>query len=995
MANVVADDFPVESPVDRLFGDALELPAPEREQFVRNASGFSAQERETVLELIKRFENLGDFLHLGKNPFSNSQNPDFTRGEILADRFLVLQEIGRGGMGNVYLADDRILGEQVALKSIRAEWRDDQAVLSRFHEEIVHGRRIAHPNICKTFDLFIATRADGSKTPFFTMEYLPGESLAELLSRQGPLPLPQALQFATQIAAGLDAAHGAGIVHRDLKPANILITAGCGRAVITDFGIAKSTAVSSSSESPAATQSGVLIGAPAYMAPEQLLGEPLSPKTDLFAFAIVFHEMVTGQSPWASENDRREDLLRAAIRRITAKPKLFRGLRNAPKHWEALLQSALAVDPAGRPASASAFVAALQGPPSFHQRLIAIPVSRRSLVLGALAGISVAASAAAFRFYSHRPIASPILMIAPVVSDTNPQAAAALDVVFQRTILQSAHVRILPDSAITNAWQRLARGIPLPARLNSTDTREIALRAGADYVLIPELSRANGEWAIKATLERMGGHPENPRSSVVNRSYSADEPGLIAAASKTAEWVRAGCGETADELSSRSRAPEDVTTNSWEALREYTLALESKRDKGAAANGNQAAQRHLVRALEIDPQFAQAAAELANLQTGARQLDEALLNYERAANLIDRRNLTDRESFQIRGLFALDSGQYKAAEQIFGRYAEAFPDSGLPMFYQARAVENLGNPEGALRLNELAVAKDPNSIAFVGNRANRYLFLGRFKEARKDLELAVKLDPSNGTDQTRFALAIAAGNMAAAWQTLEHMRREGNIPFRSRAMHYQACLRSEQNRWPEAQALLEAALQLDRTNNLPIALQLPRMVWLAQLFLAQERKSQAISVCEAILAANPGIRPTLDTGAILAQAGALDAARSCLPSQGQKRFTEWPVYSRRILRLEAELALASGRYAEALQLISSAPPPEANHEWPDTLLRAAFAAAQSGLADPKLKALLENPAAYFMVADINPPGFLRRALAQAKSLQLDPAKILRIESLFN
>ena len=191
-----------------------------------------------------------------------------TAGTILAGRYRIIGLLGRGGMGEVYRADDLTLGQPVALKFLPARAVGDAAALSRFHNEVRTARQVSHHNVCRIHDV---GEADGE--PFLTMEYVDGEDLASLLRRIGRLPADKALESAHQLCAGLAAAHNMGVLHRDLKPANVMLD-GRGVVKITDFGLANF------SEQIARDD---VSGTPAYMAPEQLAGGRASIATDLYA----------------------------------------------------------------------------------------------------------------------------------------------------------------------------------------------------------------------------------------------------------------------------------------------------------------------------------------------------------------------------------------------------------------------------------------------------------------------------------------------------------------------------------------------------------------------------------------------------------------------------------------------------------------------------------------------------------------------------------------
>ncbi len=202
----------------------------------------------------------------------------FTPGAMLAGRFRIVALLGKGGMGEVYRAEDVKLGQQVALKFLP---QTDSARLERLYHEVRLGRQVSHPNVCRVYDVM-----EWEGHHFISMEYIDGEDLASLLRRIGKLPHDKALDIARDLCAGLAAAHGLGIIHRDLKPANVMID-GRGTARITDFGLA------ALADDPA--RRGEIAGTPAYMAPEQLSGGEVTTRTDLYALGLILYEMFTGK----------------------------------------------------------------------------------------------------------------------------------------------------------------------------------------------------------------------------------------------------------------------------------------------------------------------------------------------------------------------------------------------------------------------------------------------------------------------------------------------------------------------------------------------------------------------------------------------------------------------------------------------------------------------------------------------------------------------------
>ncbi len=207
--------------------------------------------------------------------------------ELVAGRYKILRWIGGGGMGRVYEALDTELHEKVALKVLRAGMSEE--ALERFRREVKLTRRIQHPNVARMFDI-----GDHETQKFLTMELIDGESLTR--ETRSVMPVARVIDVGRQIAEGLAAAHAKSVIHRDLKPDNVLIERRTGRAVLTDFGIARGT------DDPSVTQVGSIVGTPRYMAPEQLAGQEADARSDVFALGVILYEAIAGQRPWRGDN---------------------------------------------------------------------------------------------------------------------------------------------------------------------------------------------------------------------------------------------------------------------------------------------------------------------------------------------------------------------------------------------------------------------------------------------------------------------------------------------------------------------------------------------------------------------------------------------------------------------------------------------------------------------------------------------------------------------
>jgi outer membrane protein OmpA-like peptidoglycan-associated protein len=308
-------------------------------------------------------------------------------GDCLAGRYEILGLVARGGMGEVYEARDRLLDELVALKTIVLTALDDHRMLARLKAEVQLARKVSHRNVCRILEFGVHRKpsAEGSwALPFFTMEFLQGETLGKRLARAGRMTTSEALPIVMQVLDGLAAIHAAGIVHRDLKPDNVcLLAEGPGvRAVVMDFGVARSLNVPRSLLSFSGEP---LMGTLEYMAPEQLRGETPTPAFDVYAFGVLLFEMLTGKRPFARSD---AGSLANAFRRLEADaPPLSSQLTDADPTWERVIAGCLARQPGERFRDVAQIRAALLDEPRRPPPRLILRPSRMAWV--ALAGALV------------------------------------------------------------------------------------------------------------------------------------------------------------------------------------------------------------------------------------------------------------------------------------------------------------------------------------------------------------------------------------------------------------------------------------------------------------------------------------------------------------------------------------------------------------------------------------------------------------------------------
>ncbi|PYQ02213.1 MAG: hypothetical protein DMF82_16700 [Acidobacteria bacterium] len=311
-----------------------------------------------------------------------------TQGSLVGGRYEILSPLGRGGMGAVYRAHDRVLDETVALKVLRGDVASGPEMQRRFRSEIKLARRVAHPSVCRIYEY----GEDGPRQ-YISMELVEGTNLKEVLKARGALPAEQAYELAAQVADGLEAIHRVGIVHRDLKTLNVMIDAH-GAAKVMDFGIAKRVA----GEGTPAPSGSYVVGSPEYMSPEQARGQPVDFRSDIYALGIIVFELFTGRVPFRGETP-----VATLLMHLETPPPLEGPAAAAiPASLRPVLRKALAKDPADRYAGAREMADALRAargaPPGATALPAASPTRRGALVaLIVVAAMAVAAVALIYR----------------------------------------------------------------------------------------------------------------------------------------------------------------------------------------------------------------------------------------------------------------------------------------------------------------------------------------------------------------------------------------------------------------------------------------------------------------------------------------------------------------------------------------------------------------------------------------------------------------------
>jgi serine/threonine protein kinase/tetratricopeptide (TPR) repeat protein len=616
----------------------------------------------------------------------------FEDDELVAFRYRIRGLLGRGGMGEVYEAEDLELHERVALKVLRRELAERPGALEQLKREIALARKVSHPNVCRLFDVgfHLRTSASGSeRICFFTMELLQGESLSTLLHRTGPLSPDEALPLVRQLCEGLLAAHEAGIVHRDLKSANVLLVparpGSSPRAVITDFGLARLV-----DESPAAPVEPAtrLIGTPAYMAPEQLEGKPVTPATDLYALGIILFELLTGARPFQGE-----DAWSTATQRLHVPAPSPRELRpELERQWAVLILRCLERQPERRFPHARAVLTALPAPRRPPLPLPKLQGRGRRLLslLALLVGSVLAGSHLQFRPAASSPLTRPVrpsVALLGLVDRTGRPDTAWLSTQLSNALSRELRAGDKLRSFSTTLVDRtktalLLEGSEAPSLETLARFGELL---GCDFVVLGHYSV---EESAGGSLLRLELRIQDTATGELLASLEDSGPlrTPLPLLSRVGSRLREALGVQGviQETPLERHLP-----SSLEALRLYNEAWVKLRHQDGA--GSQAL---IEKVIALDPAPVGPHALLAHSLVVRGERGRAR---EELAKLLSRpEQLTLKERLQFEALYTAYAPDQKQAADIYQRLADLFPDDLEMGLNLVHARLSAGEPQVAL-----------------------------------------------------------------------------------------------------------------------------------------------------------------------------------------------------------------------------------------------------------------------------------------------------------
>src|SRR5215213_9062372 len=689
--------------------------------------------------------------------------------------YRILEKLGAGGMGEVYLAEDMKLGRKIAIKILSEEFTTNKDRLHRFEQEASAASNLNHPNI-----LTIHEVGTDEGRHYIATEFIDGVTLRRKLAATH-LETPEILDIAIQVACALEEAHAAGIVHRDIKPDNVMVRRN-GYVKVLDFGLAKLTETVDRSPSDAEastrvlvqTDAGVVMGTSHYMSPEQARGKPVDGRSDIWSLGVVIYELVAGRTPFEGETST--DVIVA----ITQKepPPLARFAPNVPAELDWIVMKALRKDRDERYQTVKELLTDLRrlkqrlefeselerssapgavtgskvsAPPTTPERAvptaektishvssaeyIASGIKRHKIATAIVALLVIAATGSAFYLYkrnSNRLTDRDTVLLTDFVNTTGePVFDGTLKQALAVHLGQTPFLNLFPDERVRETLRFMGRSPD--DRITRDVGREICERQGIKAMLTGTIASIGSHYAI--TLEAI-----NPRSGdpFASEHIEADSKEKVLASLGTAALnLRQKLGESLSSIQKYDVNIEQATTSSLEALKAFAMGNE-ERSKGKARESL----AFYKRAVELDPNFAMAYARMGVHYVKHEQLETAKEYVQKAYDLRDR--VSERERLYIaEKYYAYITGEIDQTIETLKTWTRLYPNDFIPHNNLSLNYKLIGRNEDALKEALEAVRLSPNNVSAHDNLVSSFMSLGRFDEAEQAEREAQKINPDS------------------------------------------------------------------------------------------------------------------------------------------------------------------------------------------------------------------------------------------------------------
>jgi serine/threonine protein kinase/tetratricopeptide (TPR) repeat protein len=742
---------------------------PERPRFVQTVSGRGYRFIAPVEEFSPPILQTAGAPTPAENPLGKK-----------ISHYRILGMLGGGGMGVVYKAEDLKLGRLVALKFLPSELASDPLALERLQREARAASALDHPNICSIYQL-----GEHEGQPFIVMQLLEGQTLREWIeavaTQDTATRVNSLVELAMQITDGLEAAHDKEIIHRDIKPANVFITSR-GQVKLLDFGVAKFLdavelpgAQSEADETAGEggfkatvdshlTRTGVSVGTPSYLSPEQIRGERLDARTDLFSCGLILYEMATGQRVFSGDTAA---VIRDAVLNLPAVP-VRQVNREIPEDLERIISRALEKDRNTRYQNAAEIRVDLQQlkasltRPSITERSPKTTGTSRTtrrkigwILVPAFVALVAALISGVF-YHRSRQKAQVTDKDTIVLADF---ANSTGDAVFDETLKtalnvslrQSPFLNVLSDSDVARTLQQMTRGAG--TRLTPDVAHELCQRAGIKAYLAGSIGNLGSEYVLglKAVNCQSGDTLAEEQVTAASKEKVLDALG------KAASQLRAELGESLATVQKFDVPLARATTSSLEALRAYSLGWKAAREKGAAA-----ALPLNLRAIELDPNFAMGYRAVGRHYLALGENGRASEYFTKAFQL--RAHASEREELAITAdYYETVTGEMDKGVQVHQELIENYPREAGPYARLGRMLAFQGQYEKARETTTRALHfGSPDDVYLYSNLAKYALALQRFDQARQMISEAQARNLDGDIDHLfLYALAFLAADSSA------------------------------------------------------------------------------------------------------------------------------------------------------------------------------------------------------------------------------------------
>jgi tetratricopeptide (TPR) repeat protein len=829
--------------------------------------------------------------------------------------YRILERLGSGGMGDVFLAEDTRLHRKVALKTLAGSWSKSPDARERLLREARAAAGLNHPNIAAIYDV-----VEAGDVLHIVMEYVEGEPLFARLG-SGGLPPDEVTSIAIQLCDAMEVAHGQGVIHRDLKPGNILLTRE-GRIKVLDFGLAKTVPsgggppVLPSDSTP--SNPGHIQGTPAYMSPEQLRGQTVDHRTDIYSLGVLLYELLTGHRPFHGTGVM--ELGMAVLTQPT--PSSAQVDPHIPAGLSAIVARAMAREREERFQSVADMRDALRRlPPGVSDRttvsalfpwVVKTVAGRRrfrwdriSWTLGVLALLAVGLSVS-----GRAPWVTPSSAFADrdwlLVADIdNTSGEAVFDGVLREGLIaaleQSSYVNIVPPDRVAQALARMRRD--KATRMDLGVGREICQREGIKALLLGTIRRSGDTFQVRVqVLEAATG-----RAFFSDKEQFSSRDELFPRMDALSARVRARLGEPLSRIAKANKPLAQVTTRSIEALQLYSRARE------AIARGDVLAARGLLqKAVELDGEFALAHMELGHVAVALGDGDEANRQFGLAHDLHEF--ATERESHLIAANYHRTRGEFDEAARELRAMVSLYPDDADAHRELAVAYDATGELSRAIPELREALRLDPFDALSVSNLGLFEATTSAFGDAEKTLTGAAL----RGLRYAGFGwgLGIAKLGLGRVDEALAAFREmaEAGPPHEAIGQLYLARTAVYRGRMSEAKELLARPLPSAQKVGF-VSFEAPRRRVLARILRCEGRDAESRREAEALVLdpGDPDAETLRDAGSLLAELKDMGSAKRALDRLRKGTARTNSLFDKSCVHnLEGEIALAEARLPDAL-----------------------------------------------------------------------------------